>query len=213
MDGSIAYLNAILLALGAVTLGLCSPGPNILAVIGTAMAQGRRAGLALATGIAAGTGLWSGITLVGVTGLLAAYAGFMTVLKIAGGLYLLLLAGKALRSAAAPVAVAPVAAGPERLSRLFLKGLTVQMTNPKAALTWVAVMSLAFGDGGDAPVWVGLTVVVASTLISLTAHWLYAAAFSTPVMVRAYGRARRWIDLALGVFFAAAGIKLLTSRV
>jgi threonine/homoserine/homoserine lactone efflux protein len=37
-------------------------------------------------------------------------------------------------------------------------------------------------------------------------------AFSTRVMVRAYSRARRWIQGALGAVFAVAGIKLLTSR-
>ena len=37
-------------------------------------------------------------------------------------------------------------------------------------------------------------------------------AFSTPIMVRVYGRARRPIQATLGVFFGCAGIKLLTSR-
>jgi len=37
-------------------------------------------------------------------------------------------------------------------------------------------------------------------------------AFSNNVVVAAYGRARRWIDAALGVFFGLAGLKLLSGR-
>jgi amino acid exporter len=32
-------------------------------------------------------------------------------------------------------------------------------------------------------------------------------------MVMLYGRARRWIEAALGAFFCFAGLKLLTSRI
>jgi threonine/homoserine/homoserine lactone efflux protein len=31
-------------------------------------------------------------------------------------------------------------------------------------------------------------------------------------MVRVYARARRWIQAALGAFFAVAGVRLLTTR-
>jgi len=41
---------------------------------------------------------------------------------------------------------------------------------------------------------------------------MYAVAFSTPPMVAAYRRARRWIDAALGMFFSFAGYKILTSQ-
>ena len=38
------YLPRILLAYSACLLGLASPGPNVPAVLGTAMGEGRRAG-------------------------------------------------------------------------------------------------------------------------------------------------------------------------
>jgi amino acid exporter len=46
------YIPGILLALSAVLLALMSPGPNILAVIGTSMGAGRKYGVALALGVA-----------------------------------------------------------------------------------------------------------------------------------------------------------------
>jgi len=48
------YIPSILLAYSAFLLGTASPGPNILAVIGTAMSIGRGPGMALALGVAHG---------------------------------------------------------------------------------------------------------------------------------------------------------------
>lgn len=207
------FLPGILLALGACGLGLMSPGPNIFAVMGTSMSLGRRQGLALAAGVSCGSAFWAVATATGLSSLLSAYAGALIVIQLVGGAYLLWLAFKAFRSAAAPgdvEALAPKDGGPAGL-RLFLRGLTVQLTNPKAALTWIAVMSL--GLAPDAPVWVAASIVAGTALMSLTAHCLYAVAFSTRPMVRLYGNARRWIQGALGLFFAYAGIRLLTSRI
>ena len=94
------YLPGILMAYAACLLGLASPGPNVMAVIGTAMSEGRRAGVALALGIAGGSVAWALLTAAGLSALLASYAAALTVIKIAGGVYLLWLAYKAFRAAA-----------------------------------------------------------------------------------------------------------------
>ena len=49
------YIPGVLMSLSAVTLALMSPGPNILAVIGTSMGVGRKQGMALALGVGCGT--------------------------------------------------------------------------------------------------------------------------------------------------------------
>jgi len=212
MDAWTVYLPGILLALGACGLGLMSPGPNVMAVIGTSISSGRRQGMALAAGVSAGSALWALATAAGFSSLLAAYAGALTVIKIVGGGYLLWLAFKSFRQAASPGDLEARVSGGERgPSRLFLRGLTVQMSNPKAAFTWIAVMSLGLAPG--APVWVAAAIVIGAASMSLAAHSLYALAFSTVVMVRLYGKARRWIQGALGLFFTYAGIRLLTARV
>lgn len=204
-------LPEIGLAFGAFALGMFSPGPNILSVVGTSMAAGRKAGIALALGISAGSFLWASMTAVGLTALIAAYASVLTVIKIAGGLYLLLLGFKAFRSAASTRPILdPTELATGSLRTYFLRGLTVQMTNPKAALTWIAIMSL--GLAHSAPASTALIIVIGTTILSIVGHVAYAVAFSTKRVVAAYDRARRWIDGALGVFFTFAGIKLLTSR-
>jgi amino acid exporter len=205
------YVPAVLSIYAAFVLGMMSPGPNVLAVIGTSMSLGRREGTALALGIAVGSVCWAGLTSAGLATLLTVYAEAIVVIKLVGGLYLLWLGFKALRSAASPAPI-PSAALAARggLSGYLLRGLTIQLTNPKAALTWIAIMSL--GASPNAPLWVSIAVVLGTGALSVVGHVLYARAFSTAPMVALYKRARRWIETLLGLFFCCAGVKLLASR-
>jgi len=211
MEAFFPYLPGLILAHTAVFLALMSPGPNILAVIGTSMGIGRREGIALALGVACGTFLWVSLTVIGFTAVIATYALVMVVLKILGGFYLLWLGYKALRSAASARDVRTTVVSLDGKWRsYFLRGLTVQMTNPKAALAMIAIVSIGVHSG--APAWVGAALVAGTTSLSLCAHLLYAITFSTRPMVVLYTKARRVIEGALGAFFCAMGIRLLTDR-
>jgi amino acid exporter len=206
------YLPGIILAYSAFLLAIASPGPNVLAVIGTSMGVGRSSGIALALGVAAGSLAWGILTAGGLSALIASYASALVAIKIAGGFYLLWLAYKAFRSAASSheIEATTLAGSIHNPRQYFTRGLTIQMTNPKAALAWIAIMSL--GLQANAPIWVAVSIVIGTALLSVIIHCIYAVAFSTSTMVRLYTRARRWIQAALGAFFAFAGIRLLTSR-
>ena len=212
MDQLSPYLPGILLAYSAFLLSIMSPGPNILAVMGTSMSVDRKSGIALALGVASGSFCWAFLTVMGLSALLATYAWMLLVIKIAGGSYLLWLAYKSFRAAATSqdLEAQQLAGGKRSLAGYYGRGLVVQMTNPKAALAWIAIISL--GLQSDAPLWVGWAIALGTGAMSVSIHCIYAAAFSTPMMVRIYSKARRWIQGALGAFFALAGLKLLTSR-
>ena len=212
MNSLSPYLPGILMAYSAFLLAIASPGPNVLAVIGTSMSIGRASGIALAAGIAAGSLCWAVLTVLGLSALLSAYATALIVIKIGGGLYLLWLAYKAFKSAVSAhnIEARELAGGRRTPAGYFLRGLTIQMTNPKAALAWIAIVSLGLRQ--EAPAWVGVMIVSGTSLLSLILHLLYAIVFSAPLMVRVYSKARRWIQATLGAFFAFAGIKLLTSQ-
>ena len=92
------YLPGIGLSYAAFLLAIASPGPNILAVMGTSMSVGRKAGMALAIGVAMGSLSWGLLTVLGLTALLSSYAFMLIGLKIIGGLYLLWLAFGAFKS-------------------------------------------------------------------------------------------------------------------
>ena len=212
MESASPYLLGILLSYGAFLMAIASPGPNVLAVIGTSMAVNRPSGMALAMGVATGTLTWAVLTAVGLSALLATYASALLVIKVFGGLYLLWLAYKAFRSAVSTydIDAAELAGGRRTAWGYARRGYVVQMTNPKAALAWIAIISLGLAPG--APLWVAGAIVGGTFLLSVVIHLLYALAFSTPVMVRVYGRARRIIQGALGTFFGLAGLRLLTDR-
>ena len=212
MDNISIYLSGILLAYSAFLISIASPGPNVLAVIGTSMEVGRKSGMALALGVACGSFCWALLTVLGLSALLSAYAMSLTIIKIGGGLYLLWLAYKSFKASRqkSDLAAKTPEGGDRSLFGYFLRGLIIQMTNPKAALAWIAIISIGLTQG--APMWVGLTIVVGTSVLSVVIHLIYAISFSTAVMVRLYGKARRKIQFLLGSFFAFAGIKLLSER-
>lgn len=206
------YLPGILLAYAAFLLAIASPGPNILAVIGTSMGVGRGSGISLALGVACGSFTWALLTVFGLSALLATYASALLLIKVFGGAYLLWLAYKSFKSAASShdIEAKELAGGRRTPFGYFKRGYIIQMTNPKAALAWIAIISLGLQD--SAPLWVGALIVIGTFIMSIAVHILYALAFSTPAMVRLYSKSRRVIQGVLGTFFAFAGLRLLTSR-
>ena len=205
------YLPGIFLAYSAFLLAIASPGPNILAVMGTSISVDRSSGVALAFGVAAGSFTWAVLTVVGLSAILSTYAAALFAIKVFGGLYLLWLAYKSFKSAMSKhdIEARELAGGRRTPFGYLTRGYIIQMTNPKAALAWIAIISLGLQEG--APQLVGAVIVLGTFVLSILIHTLYAVAFSTPIMVRVYGRARRAIQATLGAFFAFAGIKLLTS--
>ena len=135
----------------------------------------------------------------------------MIVLKFVGAGYLLWLASKAFKSA---ITVKDLKVRPVRVKggpmAFYRRGLLIQMTNAKAALVWIAIMSLAMV--GQAPIWVAAFVVVGTSIISVVGHVLYAVAFSTSPVVAVYAKTRRWIEGILGVYFCFASYKLATFK-
>jgi len=206
------YLPGIALAYSAFLLGVFSPGPNIMAVIGTSMQAGRKSGVSLALGVATGSLLWAILAAVGLSALLSTYASALIFIKLFGGAYLLWLAFKAFKAAASSgdLQAKELEGGKRSKFGYAMRGFIIQMTNPKAALAWVAIISLGLAQ--DAPIWVAGIIIGGTFILSIAMHVTYAVAFSTPIMIRAYSKARRYIQATLGAFFTFAGIKLLTDE-
>jgi len=207
------FLPGLLVIYTIFLLQNASPGPNVLAVIGTSMAVSRTSGMAQGIGVAAGTLTWSTFSVVGLSAVIAAYGSALFAVKIAGGTYLLWLAYKSFRSALSNVDLDATVLGTKEQSaaRYFQRGYIINMTNPKAAIGWIAIVSL--GLEPNAPIWVGIAIITGTTMISLAVHTIYALLFSTPPMVRVYQKARRPIQGILGLFFVFAGHRLLTTEV
>lgn len=212
MTEVMSYLPMIWPAYVAYLIAVMSPGPAILAIIGTASAQGRRAGLIIALGIFGGSATWAAAAALGMAALLRHYAFALEILKIAGGFYLLYLGWKAYRSARLGDKALELSqkTGNRSVRQLLLRGYAIHVTNPKAIFGWLAIISLGLPQAAPTTAIVAIIgLCLSSGLLIFTG---YALLFSTPQAVRAYRAMRRWIEGTMSAFYCFAGLRLLTSR-
>src|SRR5262249_21124116 len=94
---SIAIFFSII---AAVFIGAVSPGPSFVLVSRIAVSRSRRAGLAAALGIGAGSVTFATLTLFGLNALLMQVEWLYLALKVAGGLYLIYIGIRIWRNAA-----------------------------------------------------------------------------------------------------------------
>lgn len=208
LDDLIRHLPNLALVYSAFFLAVASPGPSNLAVMATSMERGRSAGATLALGVTAGSLTWGVLAAIGVTGLVVAHPGALYAIKIVGGVYLLFLAWRSARSALRVDMPPARAAVPGH--RAFLRGYLMHLTNPKAILSWTAIIALALRP--DTPPVVLYAIIGGCMLISLAINQFYAVLFSTASMIAGYRRIRRRAEACLAAFFTFASFKLLTSQ-
>jgi len=207
-----AHIAGILLAYSVLIVGIMSPGPAVIAIIGTAMERGRTQGVYLASGVVCGSAFWGISAALGMAAILTKFATALWVIKIIGGLFLLWLAFKSLRSALYP----STAPDPKRAAkqgtprRMWMTGFLIHLTNPKAIIAWVA--TIALGVTETSPLWVSFAIVLGGIVISTIGNLGYALIFSTKPVAAAYLRAKRPIEGLFAAFFGFAGFKLLTSK-
>lgn len=182
-----------------------------MGIMGVAMRNGRRPAAAMATGVVTMSFTWGLFAVTGFAALILRYTQALVLLKIAGGLYLLWLAFKSARSAARKDEMPAALAFGEMNSRgMYKRGILMHVGNPKAILSWLALMSL--GVGAHASTGRLALALGGCVLLGACIFFGYALLFSTASMVRGYSRARRWIEGTLGVVFAGAGLRLLIGR-
>ncbi len=201
----------MLLAYLTFLIGVASPGPSVLAVMGMAMAQGRARALVLASGVVSGSLFWGLCAALGLAALMQRYAAALVLVKVIGGLYLLWMAWQAARKVVRGTrADAGADAGPAPgYARLYLRGAAMHLTNPKAVVVWLSVVSLAMPAGAAAPD--ALAFVASCVPLSAAIFTCYALAFSTSPARRVYRTGERGINAVLAGVFGFAGVRMLLS--
>lgn len=191
-----------------ILLAQVAPGPNLMAVSAAALGSGRAAGLAVAAGVASGVVIWAVLFAFGIGALLQAFPETLTLMRFLGGGYLIYMGTRALwaaytHGARAPAAARAILSPPSA----YRRGLLVVMTNPKAALMWVAVSMFLASSGLSGPLFllIGLGAAVSAMLI----YGAYALVFSTGLAIRTYGRFFRVIEASFGAVFGFVGAKLV----
>lgn len=189
---------------------LIIPGPTILTVISYSLSHGRRANVPLVAAVALGDSTALVVSLLGLGALLAASAFWFTVIKWAGGLYLLYLGIKLLRAGVSPQ---QVAAAPPPVSRwkLFANTYLVTALNPKGIVFFVAFLpQFIHPQAAVAPqLWVLAITFVALATLNAT---LYAVFAASARQLLASPRAQRRFHLGGGALLAGAGIWALLAK-
>jgi len=190
-----------------IVLAQVSPGPNLMAISSISLGGGRAPGLMAAAGVATGVFIWSALFALGIGAFLKAFPQTITAMRLLGGGYLIYLGLRALRTALAP---SSAHSHPERISMklgaAYRRGLVVVMTNPKAALMWVAISMYLASSGISKAQF--LVVGLGASASAMAIYGAYALVFSTGIAMRAYARFFRVIEGGFGAVFGAIGAKV-----
>jgi threonine/homoserine/homoserine lactone efflux protein len=133
-------MSGSLLGIAAVALGLVlTPGPNMIYLVSRSIVQGRRAGLVSLLGVGAGFLVYLAAATAGIATVFVLVPPLYTAIKLAGAVYLLWLAWKAVRPGGES-AFAPRALPVDPPQRLFTMGLVTNLLNPKIAILYVSLL-------------------------------------------------------------------------
>ena len=182
---------------------MASPGPNVLLVARTAMADSRRAALSAAAGVTCGAVLLATAAAFGL-GLLVEQLGWLrTTVQLAGGLYVIFLGVQTWRSAREPLRVGGTG---DRSAAHFRRGLLTNLSNPKAAVFFGSILAPTLDVGVSG--WVALAAIGVIAVDALVWHCLLAVLFARPGVRRWYARAKSAIDRVVGAALALLGTRL-----
>lgn len=201
-----------LLFCGVAFLASFSPGPGVLLAISNSMAVGARHTVFSSLGNAAGLFIVSGAATAGMGALLAVSASAFLVVKVIGAGYLVFLGIKQWRSE--PMRLDASAANPHQphtAGQLFLQGMGVAVTNPKAILFFTALFPQFLTPG--APL-LGQTVLLTATftVLALASHAFYVGLFRTLRRFLTDVRRMRLFNRVSGGLFVVLGVSLLGLR-
>ena len=203
------WIPNLLLAWGVQSVGVLSPGPGVALILGVALSEGRRASVITCLGISMAAVVLATLAVLGLAAVLAGMETAMTAVRWIGAAYLGWLAIGAFRKAAAPPAPPKAReVSVKGSAALMVKGFTMQMANPKAIFYWIAVGAVAGLEAAPLPV-IGL-FLIGGWAISFFGHGAWAILLSSAPFRALYASARRWVEAALGGFFAFAAFKLAT---
>jgi len=189
-------------------IGAGSPGPATLAISATGMEHGRKAGLTIASGIIAGSATWGIAAALGISSLMVANVWLFELVRYLGAVYLLYLSIKSLKSAFTQSHIKAIAISQKNL---FIKGMLLHLTNPKAILGWGSVYAIALPVDAEPALVIQLFVIL--IVASICVFLGYGYLFSIERVSKFYKSLKPWFEFMFGLLFGAASVRLFVSRV
>jgi threonine/homoserine/homoserine lactone efflux protein len=165
LDANITLFIAASLAI------IIAPGPDNIYILTRGVAQGREVALASAWGMCSGLLFHTTLAAVGLSAILARSAVAFSVVKYAGAVYLIYLGVRALLSKE-EFATSEEEALAARLRSFFIRGLTMNLLNPKVAVFFLAFLPQFASPAADG---VALRLVALGLLFALLSVVVFSA--------------------------------------
>ena len=155
---------------------IVAPGPDNVYVLTRGVAQGREVALASAWGMCSGLLFHTTLAAVGLSAILARSAVVFSVVKYVGAAYLVYLGVRALLSKEefSPSAE-KTPASRARLRSFFLRGLTMNLLNPKVAVFFLAFLPQFASPSGATADGVALRLMVLGLIFALLSVVVFSA--------------------------------------
>lgn len=194
---------------GIMALGQFSPGPDMLLLTRTALAEGARAGVATALGIATGLCLYGALAVGGAAVLLERIPALRQAMLWLAALYLLWLGYKLLRACYS--AFANRRKTDEQAVRLkgtpYVRGLLCNLLNPKVVVFLAAVVAPFLK--GQHPAWWPWALWAVIALLGGTLWSLWAMLLQWRPLREGYKKSQPVIDGLFGLGLIALAVKLV----
>lgn len=195
-------LSSLIIFAGALLIAAASPGPGVAAITARVLGRGMQGAFAFTAGLATGDVVWLTLAALGLSAIAQTFTGVFLLIKYAGAAYLLYLAW---RMWTAPANAHDLSAKQPDVKplRLYLAGLAVNLSNPKAALFYLALLPTIIETATiDWLGWLELLVVTLAVLAVVFGSYVLLAnrtraLFTTP-------RAMRLVNRGSGVLMASA---------
>ena len=183
------------------------PGPAVLYIVSQSVGHGRASGLAAVAGVEIGAFVHVAGAALGVSAIIASSATAFSVLKYAGGAYLVFLGIKRLCERDSDPGEVSVNGRTRPLRATFRQGMIVSALNPKTALFFLAFLpQFVDPERGHAALQAavfGIVFVAIATLCD--AVWALGSG-SFAALLRASARARRAERYASGGILVGLGV-------
>lgn len=202
--------SALLLFSSASLLLALAPGPDNIFVLTQAAFQGKVVGIMVTLGLCTGLIIHTSAVAFGVASLFQASPLAFFLLKSVGAAYLLYLAWGAFRAETSTLSTE--IARELRLSQFYLRGIVMNVTNPKVSIFFLAFLpQFTHPEKGSLPlqlVILGALFILATLLVFGTISLLAGVMGER---FRQSERAQKFLNKTAGAIFVGLALKLATT--
>jgi threonine efflux protein len=198
-------IGQLFVVVSVTCLAMVIPGPDMVLVLRNTVVGGRRAGLQTSCGVLTGNLVHITYCLLGIGWLISRSIVAFAALKYAAAAYLVYLGIISLRSGSQTLEAREVAARPLQ-SNWFLQGFVNNVLNPKGALFYLGVFTVAISPKTSAG---AMLVLVCSMMLVSASFWLlFVRTVDRPAIRGWIARSQRTAHRVFGGLLILFGVRV-----